>query len=313
MILHACKPPNINARSIVGQGLPALGFTGAQQQAPLPGFGISISGQMALVPGRVLPPPRVMYSQKVQEIDARASWNLRSVKFSQGATLSKWAVLLIKDGNNRAEFDGLSDPELQKTIFGFKKMCTTSGMNMRSDARMLEVQLPPKSKDEPTRKRAIQAIRNAIVSLSEKPELILVLLSSGDKHIYSGLKHLCDVWLDVHTVCVHQEKIRREKGQLQYFANVALKLNMKLGGVNHDLDQESMRWLRQEPTMLVGMDVTHPGPGSVKGTPSIAAVVASVDDKYAQFPASLNIQETRKEVSGTPTYEDLGSSCNAFR
>lgn len=49
--------------------------------------------------------------------------------------------------------------------------------------------------------------------------------------------------------------------------------------------------------MMVGIDVTHPGPGSVRGTPSIAAVVASTDIGFAQFPGSLRIQETRKEVS----------------
>ena len=76
-----------------------------------------------------------------------------------------------------------------------------------------------------------------------------------------------------------------------------MKVNMKLGGVNHGLDNESMRWLNQESTMLVGMDVTHPGPGSLKGTPSIAAVVASTNSTVAQFPASLRIQETKKEVS----------------
>lgn len=295
MILHACKPPNVNARSIVNQGLVSLGFVGQQNQTPLAGFGISVSGQMAVVPARILTPPRVMYAQKAQEIDARASWNLRSVKFSQGATLSKWAVLLLKDGN-RQEFSATNDPELIKTIQGFKKMCITSGMRVQSDPRYVQAQLPPKSREDPTRKRAIQSIRQAILTM-DKVELILVLLSSGDKHIYSGLKHLCDVYLDVHTVCVHQEKIRKDKGQLQYFANVALKLNMKLGGVNHDLDPDSMRWLKQESTMMVGMDVTHPGPGSLKGTPSIAAVVASIDDKFAQFPASLSIQETRKEVS----------------
>lgn len=57
-----------------------------------------------------------------------------------------------------------------------------------------------------------------------------------------------------------------------------------------------MSWLAQMPTMLIGIDVTHPGPGSVKGTPSIAAVVASCDTSYAQYPASMEIQETKKEV-----------------
>lgn len=48
--------------------------------------------------------------------------------------------------------------------------------------------------------------------------------------------------------------------------------------------------------MLVGMDVTHPGPGAVKGAPSIAAVTASYDDEFTQFPASLRMQESKKEV-----------------
>ncbi len=58
-----------------------------------------------------------------------------------------------------------------------------------------------------------------------------------------------------------------------------------------------MKWLHAAPTMLVGIDVTHPGPGSVRGTPSIAAVVASVDSFFAQFPASMQLQESKKEVA----------------
>jgi hypothetical protein len=62
------------------------------------------------------------------------------------------------------------------------------------------------------------------------------------------------------------------------------------------LDAESMKWWTKAKTMVVGMDVTHPGPGSVEGTPSIAAVVASADSSFVQFPASLRCQETKKEM-----------------
>ena len=55
--------------------------------------------------------------------------------------------------------------------------------------------------------------------------------------------------------------------------------------------------------MMVGIDVTHPGPGSREGTPSIAAVVASVDDNFVQFPASLSIQQTKKEVKFSRSFE----------
>lgn len=36
--------------------------------------------------------------------------------------------------------------------------------------------------------------------------------------------------------------------------------------------------------------MTHAGPTSRYGTPSIAAVVANVDDSFVQFPASMRIQ-----------------------
>ena len=60
-----------------------------------------------------------------------------------------------------------------------------------------------------------------------------------------------------------------------------------------------MKWLRTKPTMMVGIDVTHAGPGTREGTPSIAAVVASIDDSFVHFPASIRIQQhaKNKEVS----------------
>ncbi|KAG5725156.1 Protein argonaute-2 [Termitomyces sp. T112] len=295
MITYAAKPPNINATSIVNRGLNELGFR--QGAGPLGAFGISIGTEMAVVPGRILPPPGIQYGAGTPQVDDRASWNLRNVRFAKGASLSNWAVLLIKDGNNRDEFSSTSDPELMKTMKGFADMCKNSGMNVNNvPPVVVQCDLPRKDRSDLTRAQAIGAIRESLRSMKSKPNLVLVLLSNGDKHIYSGIKHLCDSYLDLATVCVHSAKIRKEKGQLQYFANVALKVNMKLGGVNHALDQANMIWLKQMPTMLMGIDVTHPGPGSTKGTPSIAAVVASCDTSFAQYPASMVIQETKKEM-----------------
>ena len=296
MITAACKPPNVNAASIVGRGLDELGFR--QGAMPLGAFGISIGTEMAVVPGRILPAPGIKYGQGTPRVDERASWNLRDVKFAKGGKLENWAVLLIHDGNTRDEFPSTQDQELRHIITGFATMCRNSGMTVdRKDPVFVLAQLPPKDHADPTRAKAIQVIRSTLGSIKMKPTLVMVILSNGDKHVYSGIKHLCDSYLDVATVCVHSSKIRKEKGQLQYFANVALKVNMKMGGFNHALDPKNMAWLQQAPTMLVGIDVTHPGPGSVKGTPSIAAVVASVDSQYAQYPASMEIQETKKEVS----------------
>lgn len=42
--------------------------------------------------------------------------------------------------------------------------------------------------------------------------------------------------------------------------------------------------------------MTHPSPGSAQGSPSIAGVVASIDGHYAQWPASVVLQESKKEM-----------------
>lgn len=48
--------------------------------------------------------------------------------------------------------------------------------------------------------------------------------------------------------------------------------------------------------MLVDIDVTHPAPGSMVGTPSIAGVAASIDAKFGQWPGNICCQESKKEM-----------------
>jgi len=62
------------------------------------------------------------------------------------------------------------------------------------------------------------------------------------------------------------------------------------------LSQNQLGPLANGKTMIVGCDVTHPSPGSQKGTPSIAGVVASCDNTDTQYPASLRLQKSREEM-----------------
>jgi eukaryotic translation initiation factor 2C len=70
---------------------------------------------------------------------------------------------------------------------------------------------------------------------------------------------------------------------------------MKLGGMNHSIKLENMKPL-DNLTIIFGIDVTHPSPGSSESSPSIAGVVATIDSNFAQYPASIRTQEGRKEM-----------------
>ncbi|EGN97699.1 hypothetical protein SERLA73DRAFT_169952 [Serpula lacrymans var. lacrymans S7.3] len=297
MIKFACNPPAVNANSIVNQGLPTLALTAGTRTAPVEGFGISIVNDMAVVPGRELPPPKLNYRNGRPPNVKDGSWNILDVTFHQGGVVNSWWVLVVRDGDQ--VFGGSDDPKLTGIWQGFGNKLKSSGMALNSKPMILSTLALIPVHQDPGRIRAIDQIRQIIKAKlgPKKPSFILVILSGRDNYIYPGIKRLCDVELGVHTIHMLTDKVLRDsKKQDQYFSNVALKANTKLGGVNHKLDPESMKWLTTKRTMVVGMDVTHPGPTSVAGTPSIAAVVASVDSTFVQFPASMRIQKSKQEM-----------------
>jgi len=66
--------------------------------------------------------------------------------------------------------------------------------------------------------------------------------------------------------------------------------------VNHLIPEKNLKFLAEKTTMVVGIDVTHPAPKSMKGAPSIAGVVASVDQMYGQWPGNVRCQKGRQEM-----------------
>lgn len=261
MIVAARRPPNANRIAITNyvRGQLRLDLT----RPELLSFGMTIDQDMAVVPGRTLPKPGIEYSHGAALIDNRASWNLRGARFVIGARLENWAVLVIKD-ESQDEFAGSEDESLHLAVARFCNMCNVSGMHVIDDPRYVTAQLPRRDLSDPLRRAAIEKIKNALSSVIPKPTIFLVALANGNKEVYEGLKHLCDVSLDVATVCVQSCKFRRSNPH--YLANVALKVNMKLGGINHTLDPGSGAWLNSASTMIVGIHVSHPSPGSAAGT-----------------------------------------------
>ncbi|EIN06816.1 argonaute-like protein [Punctularia strigosozonata HHB-11173 SS5] len=303
MIRYACRPPYENAQTTVDEGLPKLGLV--PRHSTLTAFGIEISGDMTTIPARVLPPPRLSYRSGQPNVRDGA-WNILDVKFHRGGDMTNWAVLIVQE-QGQGRFSGPNDQTLLDLVTGFANKCRKAGMTVpQALPKIIATPNLPDASNDSFRASAIEIIRTTIVKNldpKKKPSFILVLLSRIDNYIYPGIKRLGDVVLGVHTTCMLLDKVlgtsykpKTPQQQDQYFSNVALKVNTKLGGINHLLDANAMAWLKEKKTMVVGMDVTHPGPRSVWGTPSVAAVVASVDENCVQFPASLRLQETRKEM-----------------
>lgn len=127
-------------------------------------------------------------------------------------------------------------------------------------------------------------------------KFILIMLPNKDAEVYERIKWWADTQSAVHTISVTPEK-RKNIGNSQFDGNLALKFNAKAGGRNHTLETAELKFLHGEnATMVVGADVTHPGPGSVPHCPSIAAVVASDDTSAVNYPGSLRLQRSKQEM-----------------
>jgi len=127
-------------------------------------------------------------------------------------------------------------------------------------------------------------------------------------NIYGPIKLQGDS-IGLVTQCIKWKNIERPPRGFEQ--QISLKLNSKLGGTNHTLigrlsasaaasysswqePPASLSWLFDKPCMLMGLDVSHPEPGSEN--PSVAAVVASLDNHASQYAAHLSSQNSRQEM-----------------
>ncbi|KKZ64799.1 hypothetical protein EMCG_09303 [[Emmonsia] crescens] len=290
MIKFAVRRPALNAKSINTKGAQILGAT-QPVSSTLAGFGLTVQPGLITVPARVLQGPQVRYRMVGKYPKPTntifGSWNMQNNQFSVAKSLKNWACLWIKQQDSRspwANVEQLSGRALKPFIGQLKQ----AGMNVDNP----RVHVCPDDNE-----RTIEDHIGSILKTTPSPQVIFFILPAVST-IYNRIKYLCDVKWGAHSVCVVASKFAKDMNH-QYFANVALKFNLKLGGTNHTLEAPKLGFISDDKTMVVGIDVTHPSPGSSSNAPSVAAIVASVDQNLAQWPADLRIQTARQEmVSG---------------
>lgn len=283
MIRFAARRPHQNAESIVKQGLAVLGIGKSDA------YGVAADQNMLTCPGRILEAPKVHYAD-TKTIDVHAgSWNLIQARFPKPVTIGKWAVLLLsmgKRGPFAIDFD--EDQVFRNIPLEFRKYGIRIEDYDRRSRIMIDLNHDRKTMD--------QQLKSALDKMSKSGiSLVFALLSSEDRYIYSRLKYFGDVVFGISTQAMVGKKLEGGKGRLgQYLGNIALKVNLRLGGTNHFVNFEQGTLLPTD--MLVGIDATHPSPGSSDNAPTIVAMVASVDSEFSQYPCSLRIQTGKKEM-----------------
>ncbi|OBS15131.1 hypothetical protein FPOA_13979 [Fusarium poae] len=246
-------------------------------------FGLKITPGLIKVPGRILFGPKVIYKNNKAAGLRFGSWNMSDIKFNIGASLAKWSYLMVSIPGIRDSFDQQS---LRAVMDEFHAALQKIGVNAAQPfpGQRLQLQHP----DDPALDSALQRAAGAL-------DLLFIILPGANIPLYKRIKTIADKNYGIHTICSVGSKLAKDRGRDQYMANVALKFNLKLGGINQMVENKNLGIIDQNKTMIVGIDVTHPSPGSSSNAPSVSAMVASIDKFLGQWPATLRIQRARQE------------------
>ncbi|KAI8363651.1 Piwi domain-containing protein [Mortierella sp. GBAus27b] len=283
MIKSTAIKPDVREDKIK-RSLRILDF-GANQY--LSAFGLQISPEMMTVPARVLPPPTIEFLDQGIERPHLGAWQIhKSRKFKQAVRLESWG-LLVFDRQERVARN--IDPFVRLLV----EVLSSAGVSVI--ASRPPIMYGQMQADIP---REVESVRSRVEQEFRRPlQLLLVLLPSKGQ-IYPMVKAYCETnGRGLMTQCALLPKIQRANDQ--YCRLLACKINTKLGGVVSTLAQNDLPFMEKRNTLIIGADVSHPSPGEDNNKPSIASVVASIDDNGYKFIGRLLLQDSRLEVIET--------------
>ncbi|XP_044477093.1 protein argonaute 1-like isoform X2 [Mangifera indica] len=253
-------------------------------------FGIKISEKLASVEARILPAPWLKYHDTGREKDCLpqvGQWNMMNKKMVNGGTVNHWLCINFSRS--------VQDQVARGFCYELAQMCYISGMAFEPEPVLPVISARPEQVERVLKTRYHDAM--AKLGSGKDLDLLIVILPDNNGSLYGDLKRICETDLGVVSQCCLTKHVFRMSKQ--YLANVALKINVKVGGRNTVLvDAISRRipLVSDRPTIIFGADVTHPHPGE-DSSPSIAAVVASQDwPEVTKYAGLVCAQAHRQEL-----------------
>ncbi|KAJ9559293.1 hypothetical protein OSB04_013907 [Centaurea solstitialis] len=259
-------------------------------------FGLRVREQLTSIDARVLPPPQLKYHGSDASSEVAPSvgqWNMINLKMVNGGTVNYWAIV---------NFSRQRPDAVERFCRGLVSMCQNKGIVFNPQPLIPMFSAPPHSIEKAL--VDIQAECAAKLAAEVAPgkqlQLLFVILPEAKGtygKLLSRIKRVCETELGIVSQCCKPQHVM--KLSQQYFENVALKINVKVGGRNTVLAaalNNRLPYISDRPTIIFGADVTHPSPGE-DSSPSIAAVVASMDwPQVSKYKALVSAQPHRQEI-----------------
>ncbi|KAL7241436.1 hypothetical protein ACSBR1_014097 [Camellia fascicularis] len=235
-------------------------------------FGIQVNKNMTKVEGRVIGPPQLKFGASngmvnVVRVDKeKCQWNLVGKSVVDGKPVKRWALLDFSS-SDRFKLDH------GKFVLNLTNRCQQLGIHMEHPLVYRPTGMRQLSDITKLRSLLESVISEANGRCQGRLQIIVCVMTRIDPG-YKYLKWLSETQIGIITQCCLFNHANNANDR--YFANLALKINAKLGGSNVELIEPLPRFEGEGHVMFVGADVNHPGARN-STCPSIAAVVATVN------------------------------------
>uniref|UniRef100_I1Q9M7 Uncharacterized protein n=1 Tax=Oryza glaberrima TaxID=4538 RepID=I1Q9M7_ORYGL len=245
--------------------------------------GIKIEKQLTRVDGRVLSAPTLVVGNSEDCVPNRGRWNYNNKRLFEPVKIERWAIV------------------------NFSARCDMSRISRdlincgRTKGIIIERPFTLVDEDSQSRRctpvvRVESMFEKVKANLPGPPEFLLCVLPERKNcDLYGPWKKKNLHEMGIITQCI----VPSVKMNDQYYTNVLLKINAKLGGMNSKLSLEHRHMIpivNQTPTLILGMDVSHGSPGRAD-VPSIAAVVGSrCWPLISRYRASVRTQSPKVEM-----------------
>ncbi|KAL0534162.1 hypothetical protein IC582_028446 [Cucumis melo] len=286
MLRATCQRPTNRAESI-GKMVDKIDHS---KDKIVNDFGINVESGLCDVGARVLPSPMLKYHDtgKESRVDPRmGQWNMINKKMINGGRVDYWGCV---------NFSSRLDPGLPSEFcHQLVSMCNSKGM-VFNPTPLFPVRTAHANQIDGALRDIHSHSLKSLGPQGKSLQLLIIILPdiSGS---YGKIKRICETELGIVSQCCQPRQA--QKLNKQYFENVALKINVKVGGRNNVLNdaiQRRIPLVSDRPTIIFGADVTHPQPGE-DSSPSIAAVVASMDwPEVTKYRGIVSAQGHRDEI-----------------
>ena len=297
MIKFAVTKPDVRQTSIYN-GLKAINW-GADPY--FNHYKMKINDKMITTNARLLQPPEVEFAKgKTEKPGTQGRWRIDGKQFIQTPeALKHWGVMVL---DNFGRGSKCPFPAVQQFIVNFIGEYQKYGGTVAN-------RQPVILQGQPDVAKCVETLWETVAKNCkppERPQILFFIVNAKSTDPYNRLKKSADCRYGVVSQVMQAAHV--QKNQSQYIGNVLMKVNAKLGGFSFralSAGQKPNTGFThfKVPTMIIGADVSHPGPGSLGA--SMAAVTVSMDKFGARYAAACQSNGSRVEMISTWNMEDM--------